>query len=88
MAARPSHRPHRDRGPYITLKWHQVELVRFPSQWEKWSPVGGGAQTGLTCPNVALVSLQQHAVRREQQFWAQIQSYAVQKKTFQNKSKD
>lgn len=63
MAARPSHRPHRDRGPYITLKWQQVEPVRFPSQWEKRGPVGG-TETGLTCPNVALVSLQQH-VRSE-----------------------
>lgn len=71
MAARPSHRPHRDRGPYITLKWHQVEPVWLPSQWEKRGP-GGGADR-LNWP-LALVSLQQHAVRREQQ----IQSYAVQ----------
>ena len=59
MAERPSRRSLRDRGPYITLKWHRrsrvgaalIGIRRVP-----WGP--------MTCvPLVALVSLQ-HCAKR------------------------
>lgn len=52
MALRPSHRPPRDRGLYITLKWHR--LGRPGAAFNRTKRVPWATVT-LCCPHVALV---------------------------------